>query len=94
MPVGDAWGTAEPEPVADVEAYLNGIDGAGADPETVMGSGYKNHDAETRRSLSSWREFLAGEPVKRRDGKPKPPSLSHFEWALTAEQEREEPKGG
>ena len=50
--MGDAWGTAEPEPVADVEAYPNGIDGAGADPETVMGSGYNNHDADSRRSLS------------------------------------------
>ena len=45
-----------------------------------------------QRSLFSWAEFMAEEPQKpaRRNGKPKPATLSMFEWALSLEQEREE----
>ena len=42
-------------------------------------------------SLFSCAEFLAVEPAQPqgRNGKPKPSSLSLFEWALNTEQERE-----
>jgi len=39
--------------------------------------------------LFSWAEFMADEPVKpkRRNGKPRPASLSMFEWAMEQEKE-------
>ncbi len=41
--------------------------------------------------MFSWAEFLAEEPQKpaRRNGKPKPETLSMFEWALSLEEEKE-----
>ena len=47
---------------------------------------------EGQQSLFSWAEFMAHEPAKpsRGQGKPKPATLSMFEWALTMEQKREE----
>ena len=44
------------------------------------------------KSLFSWAEFMAEEPVKPkgRGRKPQPAAASLFEWALTVEQEREE----
>ena len=47
---------------------------------------------EPQRSLFSWAEFIAEEPVKSkgRKSKPQPATLSMFEWALTLEQAREE----
>ena len=58
------------------------------------GNGHHDAEPEPQRSLFSWAEFMAEEPVrpKRRNGKPQPATLSMFEWAL--EQEREaEPVG-
>ena len=51
-------------------------------------NGRREEAEEEQRSLFSWAEFMA-EPVepKRRNGKPRPASLSMFEWAV--EQERE-----
>ena len=62
---------------------------------SCSGVGCTGHDAapEAQQSLvSSWAEFLAQEPVKPkgRNGRPKPSSLSLFEWAFSLEQEREE----
>ena len=42
------------------------------------------------RTLFSWAQFMAEEPVKPRGRKPQPASLSMFEWAMSMEQEREE----
>ncbi len=60
------------------------------------GNGHHDEAEEPQRALFSWAEFLSEEPVKPRgrDRKPKPASLSMFEWALTLEQERKkEPVG-
>ena len=67
-------------------------------PAPVNGSGNGRHEEaeEPQRSLFSWAEFMAEEPVKpkRRNGKPQPASISMFEWALTLEREGEaEPVG-
>ena len=63
------------------------------EPETVEINGNGHHDEamEPQRTLLSWAEFMAAEPVKpkRRNGKPQPASVSLFEWALTLDQERE-----
>ena len=56
-------------------------------------NGHQDDEApEPQRSLFSWAEFMAEEPVKPkgRRSKPQPATLSMFEWALTVEQEREE----
>ena len=60
------------------------------------GNGHYDEPAEGRQSLFSWAEFLAGKPAQPqgRNGKLKPSSLSLFQWALNAGQEREkEPIG-
>ena len=62
----------------------------------VNGNGRHEEANEPQRSLFSWAEFMAEETVrpKRRGRKPRPATLSMFEWALTLEQEREaEPVG-
>ena len=62
----------------------------------VNGNGHHEEAEEPQRSLFSWAEFMAEEPVKpkRRSRKPQPATLSMFEWALTLEQQREaEPVG-
>ena len=58
----------------------------------VPGNGYHDEADEGQQSLFSWAEFLAEEPAQPqgRNGKPKPSSLSLFEWAFSLEQEREE----
>ena len=52
------------------------------------GNGHNDETQEPQRSLFSWAEFMAEEPVKPRGRKTQAPSLSLFEWAV--EQEREE----
>ena len=62
----------------------------------VNGNGHREQAPEPQRTLFSWAEFMAEEPVKTksRSRKPQPASASLFEWALTLEQEREaEPVG-
>ena len=56
------------------------------------GNGHSDETPEPQRSLFSWAEFMAEEPVKPkgRGRKPQPAAASLFEWALTVEQEREE----
>ena len=49
-----------------------------------------------KKTLFSWAEFMAEEPIKPkgRGRKPQPATLSMFEWALTLEQQRKaEPVG-
>ena len=55
------------------------------------GNGHHEEADEPQRSLFSWAEFMAEEPVKpkRRNGKPQPATMSMFEWAVELERERE-----
>ena len=66
-------------------------------PRTGYGGNRHNEEAEEpQRSLFSWAEFMAEQPVKPkgRRRKAQPASMSMFEWALGLEQEREsEPVG-
>ena len=108
--VDDGWKPMESEPEA-VAVNGNGTNGHhdlfGVGPTVelvpangntpVNGNGHHEDEApEPQRTLFSWAEFMAEEPVKlkRRRRKPQPATLSMFEWALTVEQEREaEPVG-
>ena len=59
-------------------------------------TGYHDEADEPQRTLFSWAEFMAEEPVKPKGRKHKqqPATLSMFEWALILEQAREaEPVG-
>ena len=55
------------------------------------GNGYRDSDEaeEPQQSLFSWAEFMVEEPVKRRNGKLQPASMSMFEWAMEQEREKE-----
>ena len=102
--VDDGWKAVEVEPEA-VEVngnshHANGHDdlfgiGPEVEPTPVNSNGANGHHddepTEPQQSLFSWAEFLAEEPVKpkRSNGKPKPASLSMFEWALEQEREKE-----
>ena len=57
----------------------------------VNGNGHHEEADEPQRSLFSWAEFMAEEPVKpkRRNGKPQPATMSMFEWAVELEREKE-----
>ena len=105
--VDDGWKLVEIEPEAG-QVNSNGTNGhadaIGPAGELVLGNGHlpvngNGHNAgelEPQRTLFSWAEFMAEEPVKTngRRGKPQPATLSMFEWAMTLEQEREaEPVG-
>ena len=59
-------------------------------PAKGNGNGHHEEADEPQRSLFSWAEFMA-EPVKPkgRKSKPRPASISMFEWALEQERERE-----
>ena len=72
------------------------VPASGHAPVNGNGANGRRHeeDEEPQRSLFSWTEFMAEEPVKpkRRGRKPQPATISMFEWAM--EQEREaEPVG-
>ena len=60
-------------------------------PANGNGNGHHDEAGELQQTLFSWAEFMAEEPVKpkRRSRKPRPDSMSMFEWALSQEQERE-----
>ena len=64
-------------------------------PRTRYGNGHRDEALEPPQSLFSWAEFMAEEPMKRNGRrKPQRASASLFEWALSAEEEREaEPVG-
>ena len=75
---------------------VNGANGNGnghaAIPVKRNGAnGYHEEVDEPQRSLFSWAEFMAEEPVKpkRRSRKSQPATASLFEWALSLEQDRE-----
>ena len=69
--------------------------GNGHAPVPINGNGHYDEAEEPQQSLFSWAEFMAEEPVKpkRRGSKPRPASLSMFEWALELEQGREKGDG-
>ena len=91
--VDDGWKVVASEP--ELEPVVVEVHGNGhiVEPVVVGGNGNGHHDepAEGQQSLFSWAEFLAEEPAQPqgRTRKPKPASTSLFEWALNAEQERE-----
>ena len=66
------------------------VNGNGHAAVPVNGNVHRYETPEPQRSLFSWAEFMAEEPVKPkgRSRKPQPATLSMFEWALTLEQER------
>ena len=87
--------------------HVNGHDAIGPTVELVLGNGHApvngngavpvngngRHDEadEPQRTLFSWAEFMAEEPVKPkgRKSKPQPATLSMFEWAMELEREKE-----
>ena len=96
----------EPEAVAvnGNGHHANGHDAIGPTVELVLGNGHApvngngangngHHDDadEPQRTLFSWAEFMAEEPVKPkgRKSKPQPATLSMFEWAMEVEREKE-----
>ena len=85
--VDEEWHAVEVEPET-VEVHRNGT---GIGVETAAANGHADVVEETQQSMFSWAEFMAEEPQKpaRRNGKPKPETLSMFEWALSLEEERE-----
>ena len=85
--VDDGWHAVEVEPEL-VEAHRNGT---GHTAVVDVRNGHQDEATETQQTLFSWAEFMAEEPVKptRGNGKPKPTTLSMFEWALSMELERE-----
>ena len=85
--VDEEWHAVEVEPET-VEVHRNGT---GIVVETAAANGHADVVEETQQSMFSWAEFMAEEPQKsaRRNGKPKPATLSMFEWALSLEEERE-----
>ncbi len=104
--VDDGWKVVEAEPET-LGVNGNGHDdlfgigptvelvpanGNGHAPAPVNGNGRHDEAPEPQRSLFSWAEFMAEEPVKPkgRGRKPQPAATSLFEWALEMEQEREE----
>ena len=97
--VDDGWKPVESEPEAvDGNGHHDAI-GIGPTVELASvngrhangnGNGHDEEAPEPQRTLFSWAEFMAEEPVKPkgRSRKPQAPSLSLFEWAV--EQQREE----
>ena len=90
--VDEEWHAVEVE--AEPELVVVGADrnGTRIAVETLASNGHDGEVVEPeQRSLFSWAEFMAEEPEKtsRRNGKPKPATLSMFEWALSQEEEKE-----
>ena len=86
----EGWHTVEVE--AEPELVVVGADRNGTTPaeETPWSNGHEEAPG-TQQSLFSWAEFMAQMPVKRprKNGKPKPATLSMFEWALSVEEDKE-----
>ena len=77
------------ELVLDTGHHANGNGHAAVE---VNGNGHSDEADEPQRTLFSWAEFMAEEPVKPkgRGRKPQPAAASLFEWALEMDREREE----
>ena len=97
--VDDGWRPVESERVViPVNGSGNGPHddpfGLGPTVELVPvhgANGGNDGESEPRQTLFSWGQFLAVEPVKPRgrNGKPRPASMSMFEWAMEQEREKE-----
>ena len=87
--VDEGWHAVEVE--AEPEQVVVHRNGTGIVVETAAANGHADVVEETQQSMFSWAEFMAEEPQKsaRRNGKPKPATLSMFEWALSLEEEKE-----
>ena len=74
-----------------VPANDNGAKGNCHAPIPLNKNQHHDEADESQRTLFSWAEFMAEEPMKPkgRSRKPKSATASLFEWALTLEQERE-----
>ena len=86
--VDEEWHAVEVEPeTVLVEVLRNGASHVAVE----AANGPADVVEETQQSMFSWAEFMAEEPQKpaRRNGKPKPATLSMFEWALSLEENRE-----
>ena len=90
--VDEGWRTLEVEPeIVEASASAdNGTNGTGV----ALDIGATNDHAEVEepeQSVLTWAELFAEEPGKRnrRRKRPQPASLSLFEWAVNAEEERE-----
>ena len=85
--VDEGWHAVEVE-TETVEVHRNGT---GAPVEIGAANGHDGDGAGEQQSLFSWAEFMAEEPPKpsRNNGKPKPATMSMFEWALSMEEEKE-----
>ena len=85
--VDEGWHAVEVE--SEPEQVVAHRNGTGPAEETPWSNGH-DEALETQRSLFSWAEFMTEEPAKpKRNGKPKPATLSMFEWALSMEEEKE-----
>ena len=84
--VDEGWHAVEGEPEV-LEVHRNGT---GVTVEVAATNGRHTEAPETQQSLFYLAEFMAEEPEKpaRRNGKPKPATLSMFEWALSLEEEK------
>ena len=93
--VDDGWNAVETDPeTMAVNGNGHGSDIFGPTVELVPAKSHSNgnghHDGEAdepQRSLFSWAEFMAEEPVKPKGRKAKAPSMSLFEWAVEQEAE-------
>ena len=88
--VDEEWHAVEVE--SEPEQVVVHRNGTGIVVETAASNGHDGEAVEPeQRSLFSWAEFMAEEPQKpaRRNGKPKPATLSMFEWALSLEEGKE-----
>ena len=86
--VDDSWHAVDVE--AETVPVVVEVHRDGTSPVVEMAA-VNGHDEQ--RSLFSWAEFLAEGPEEkpsRRNGKPKPATISMFEWALSLEQEGKE----
>ena len=103
--VDDGWKVVEIEPES-IGFNGNGNGNGRHDPIEIGPTaglfpvnGNGNHDqeaTESQRTLFSWAEFMTEEPVRPngRKRKPRPATISMFEWALNLERELEaEPVG-
>ncbi len=75
----DPFGIGPTVDLAPVDGQVNG-----------NGNGHHEEAEEPHQSLFSWGEFVT-EPLKpkRRNGKPRPASMSMFEWAMEQEREKD-----
>ncbi len=92
----DLFGVGPTVELVPVNGHKANGNGHAPAPFNGSGNGHHEEDDEPQRSLFSWAEFMAEEPVKPkgRRRKHQPATLSMFEWALTLEQQPEaEPVG-